>query len=722
MAGQRGPSESHSLPQTACDPALFTRLDQLAGEKGFASTNPILWYAGWQSSMLFDYRPGWWTDKLYQRIGPKKTDMTWVGQARRALARLPQTAVYIIATFGDALCAAQLNAQGQRDAGVRAVRADKAAKQLAGMLTGSDMSKDIRVDDMALNYLIPTSTTDAGQAVQAYFADTLTLQQCIDYSKLSDVCSVATELAIETGQQRLGLADLTTLYFRAEMTLTDWQSGVRKLGWIDPIHIDWLEPLHRVWPGIGEIYDWMRRGITDGELVASYHLDADFNDAYDDQARKWLRAAGVSSDDARYWWRAQYAAPDPQTMFGLYYRSQAGLLPGASPVTDDDCKQAIALSTIPPAYRDAVFAGRWTYLPGRILKTIYDERLTDEQTVYQHLVAEGIYPADATLQVSLWQQERVAYQRRKVGALTVSAMVSAFSAGTLGTSELLTQATAEGLAPDQVQAVLAAARLERDMKHRGELLAKLKSQYLSGLLPDVAVGAGLAGIGLDSEDVSSLLTLWREELELAPHKDSVGDLTKWYSQGIISDTQFAMGLSQLRYTPADIARVIGSADLVNMSSSLGKAEKLSSGAIRNMTADEKRWNKAIKQASDYHGTANQRTRTKAGAQLAWIKQWVTGTISPVSKRSQGVPPVQEDSTDDYQAAASFVDAPFLESPGAAGIPSAGSATETVDQAGLAGSGEAPTELTDAGLAAAATEQLAEEAAVAQDIGPQTPQS
>jgi hypothetical protein len=461
---------------------------------------------------------------------------------------------------------------------------------------------------------------------------------------------------------------------------------MRRLGWLSDDYVSWFDKAQEWWPANVQAVDWMRRGIVSNDAVKSLRLDDGFDDALGDRPKKWLKGADTDDEMARYLWRSSFVVPDVSALLPWYYRSQAGFLQGDSAITDDDLRLSLQYSTLPPRFRAAAYDARWERIAARQLKMAYDESLIDEDGVFRRLVSEGIHPDDASILVAEWQKLKPMYFRRKIGAGGASAYGKAFAAGTIGTAELVAELQSEGFTSAEIAAAVTEARAERRRHSRAQIIVSLHKRYLAGEVNELQVEGVLLSSGLDPEDTAELLRLWRIEFEIHPRQVSASEQCSWYKQGLINETQFASALAQLRYSPADSARIIAACDLAKLQGDLKKAEQIVGKTGKGLSADQKAWNAELKAAEKLYGTVSKRTITPAGKQMAWVQKYVTGAPKPVSKRT----PTNGTTTALLPAAegesAADIDTAVADELAAAQAGESGSASAAPSEIGGAGSG------------------------------------
>jgi len=690
MHPQREKAAGPGLPATTCATDLFSRIDALAVNKETHADFPVRYYLGFDNGSPFIefVRPNSFVGNLYSAARPDPAFPNWVNWARVFFGRIGMLTIWALGALADIMVTAKKGPGGCVDPRLKEIKADIAAKELVGKIFGSDVSWYTQIDQYARNYICPTETIDAGQALDAYLHDAIDRQALTDYTRASNRCPFVADVAIEIGQQRPGPQEIIGMHFRGVLPRHEVDVELRRQGWLSKEYVSWLVQLHDWWPDLTTTIDWMRRDLAGDDRAKAWGLDQDFAGAKGADANKWLKQLGVSDADAKRLFRAQYQPVDVQTAYNFYWRSQAGLMPAGATFSDGDLRDAIKYSTLPPRYRDAAYAARWSPLGFRQLKLAYDEFLIGDAGVKQALVAAGFAPQFADIEVAQYAKLRPSYRRRKIGAAGAAAFTKAFAAGSIGTREYLAELAAEGFTAEEQQEALQEARAERRRHSRAELVKHLHSHYIQGTADDATVGAALAAIGLDTEDARELHSLWRIELETNPRQHSGGQLVAWYQAGLMREAELVASLLQLRYSAADVARIVTVADRGKISKELTDAEKLVTAAKRSLSAEQKQWATQIKEAEKLVGSVSARTVTRAGKLLNWVQRQITGTPKPAAKKGPPEGGVTNGGEAAIAEAAAFVD-PGVESiparsetvPAVLGPPAGGPANEATATGG-----------------------------------------
>jgi hypothetical protein len=285
----------------------------------------------------------------------------------------------------------------------------------------------------------------------------------------------------------------------------------------------------------------------------------------------------------------------------------------------------------------------------------YDEGLVEQPQVIQALITEGYSPADAQTLFAEWAKLKPKYVAAKLGLPAIHQLVSMYADALIGTRDFQAGCATIGLDEEETAAALQGAQNERRTKHRASLLSTLRASYLSGAVGDHVLPAMLSLVGLDAEDIVEVASFWRAEFESRPRPDSAADLGASFRAGLINETEYVAALTQLRYSPEQIARILYAAQAAEWSKKMRDAEMLVKNAASSLTAEHKRWADEIKQAEKLAGKVEQRTRTSAGKLMSWIKGRVAKPPKKVSEKGPKNEAVYSQSVAALEEAAAFVE-------------------------------------------------------------------
>ncbi len=245
------------------------------------------------------------------------------------------------------------------------------------------------------------------------------------------------------------------------------------------------------WPARAEIIQRGVIGAYNGAQANSGDLATDIALVSGDQATKDWLGAGVDPQEIKTWWAAHWQPVSIGDAFELYRRTAAGLLTDGPPFLDADLDLAIAQTGVLPGYRENIKALAFTPLNRRQIKQLYDDYIIDEGQLNAYLVAGGLEPNDAPLQVQDWQKLRPVYTRKRVGGTGPSGLMGEYASCSIGTSEYLSELNELGFNGAEQSLALAEAQAVRKRKGNAQLMSFAKGRYTSGTITYAQCSAAL---------------------------------------------------------------------------------------------------------------------------------------------------------------------------------------------------------------------------------------
>jgi hypothetical protein len=642
-----GPAQKAGLPGTACAPDLFARFRNLKQAPGAAQNAAIRSALGFEQpyDSPFIFGADSWLGVLWTHTANLDNIPQWNGgmpviqvlawwaiigckAAGLVLCALFAMVVWTAAFIGDAILQLANIPDGCERIPIQTCMADIMLKTWWGRITGDDVGYSTRISAYARDWNCPTLHVSAGEAIQAWLHNEIVQPDLYNYAKMNALCNVATDIIVNTQRYRVGIPETIELWRRDQIPTQAVKEFVRRVGVLDDDQVGHIKTISFDRPGIGQVIRRANLGLYDPLDRQNYGLDQD-----QDQlpkpgtlAPEWR--AGIYDKELKDAWAEHWQPVDVQTAYALYRRTVAGLMPGNAQFGDVDLEAAIRFSAVMPIYRDHIKALVWEPLNRRQLKALYDDYILAEADLVQRMVATGLAPSDAQAQVADWAKLRPLYTRRLVGGTGPGGLMAEFAAGTMGTSEYLSELGQLGFNGAEQQIALAEARAVRERRTRGQLISWLHARYIKGEVLEPAAMAALTGFGLDGEDVGNLLRLWRIELEVMPKEPSVAELLDWQCKGIISEEDLVTRLAQMRYQSGDIANMIAVNDLKCANQRATQAGKYLQASDRKLTQAEAYWRKLLSTTERKFGTVKQRTRTRAGQLLSVLKSELEGAPPP----------------------------------------------------------------------------------------------
>jgi hypothetical protein len=195
-----------------------------------------------------------------------------------------------------------------------------------------------------------------GDAIGGYLSNALTAQELDAHWAIAGFCPQSVQVATHSSKAKPVPAQLASMLFRELIDKTDYNAGMRQLGYLDKSVANDLLELNKPLPGLSDIVSFMVRDAGDdgpGGVVERFGLDSAFDVKYSEQLKKWSDHQGIDQKIAQYAWRSHWTIPAPQQLFEFYHRLRKN--PKFGDVLGD-IKAALLQQDILPYWQDHFLA------------------------------------------------------------------------------------------------------------------------------------------------------------------------------------------------------------------------------------------------------------------------------------------------------------------------------------------------------------------------------
>ena len=594
--------------------------------------------------------------------GEMKGDVTFLSN----IFRFGKIGLLILGSIGDFVMSVAQLPGGANVEAVKSLLVVKMFRQVVNKFAGVNVEFPGSNGQYTLNWLNPTVIESTGEALAGYLSDQISIDEYLTLAKANGQCERAAKLAADVGQQRLGpneindlrhrgldplkwadrlrelgyidpdtrndLFDLsaqrlavdqiTQLYLRGEMGRDRWEELVKALGWADESARQSLITLTRWQPDLGTTLDWADKGIPDNAESEQYQFDTNFNASYTPQIAAYLATLGIDKDAAKLLWRGHWNRLDLASAYQMFQRFRPGSVPPEIAFGENDLRDAIRLSGARPDTWERLVRLANPPIGIRQLNKPYEYGIIDDDRLLQGYQDIGFSQADAQILLAQARRDKITWQRGEFGAPNAAALVKQFAAGELTTAELGSELAGAGYDADLASKALIEARVLRARNARTAIMGQIKRSYLAGEISDAQSSSALLSIGLDPEAAAALVGEWRAISEVNPKQIPAAELLGWYQQGLISAEVLAARLALLRFTAADIGRMIAVADLKVMKQHEAEATKLAHGPAGKIKGQLGGWGKILNTLKAEFKDVAKGAQTPAGKILSTLESQV----------------------------------------------------------------------------------------------------
>lgn len=367
--------------------------------------------------------------------------------------------------------------------------------------------------------------------------------------------------AVEAARTRPGVQEVISLFRRGLLTQAQADERFRGLGVIDPNEGAMLYALSEVIPTVGDIFKYLVKDVANQEFVQTANLDEGFADSWNDQFQAWADANGISQEQIKYEYRAQWADVPLTQIFQMWWRLRPGRVPDDLVFTEEQAKFMMKIQEVQPGFRDRLM--RIAYLPinRTDIMSAYTAGTMSKDEVYERFQDLGYIAEDAQAMTDMLvtkaagqlQSSLGAWTRRRINREYIDGTITHAQADRL-LSRTVLDAQVRGDALDDADTI-------RSAKKRAACIKGVKRRYYTGEFNSNTARLRLMALGLEQAVIIELLDGWECERSSKSKEPTIAMLTSWVTKGIITWDQFGRRLSNLGYTDDDVLRIRQATDL-----------------------------------------------------------------------------------------------------------------------------------------------------------------
>lgn len=204
--------------------------------------------------------------------------------------------------------------------------------------------------------LCPTEFPTSDQATAAYLANAIPDSIRNSWWNMNNRCTEPMLAVLEASRNKIGVGELLQLRLRKKISGSEWDTGLRQLGYLHQSERNKLWDLSEFIPPYTDITRFMVRDAFDQRLVAQFQLDKEFDQKFNGKVVEWAEAQGIRREVMQAIWRSHWTIPSPGQLYQMIHRLDK-LLPGVTqPQVIEWAKDALAQQDIAPFWRDKLIA------------------------------------------------------------------------------------------------------------------------------------------------------------------------------------------------------------------------------------------------------------------------------------------------------------------------------------------------------------------------------
>lgn len=356
------------------------------------------------------------------------------------------------------------------------------------------------------------------------------------------------------------------------------------------------DKLRYVWPTPTDLIPFAVRDIWNQDVVTRFEYDAEFPDTF----QTFMERAGMGwkpSDLnvtvapqfdiswARAYWRAHWQMMSPtQASFAVHLLRPSADNPAQSRIanvrafTRTDFDTVLKIADYPPIIREWLFGLSYTPLTRVDIRRMAKLKVLTPLQVYEAYRDLGYNEFNAAklrdftfedIEAAATSRERARIEGiarnlflsclwdRKEFMRTIYAVRRPTAAKRAEFLNLDAAAQANEAAGDANVVFLAdVLELQRSYNNTKAAVAAIRKAGKNGLLNRQQVVTELTNLGLKEDCVNSMVDKWAIEGKVSLKQPTAANILKWLIRGSMTATEANFRLSQLGFTPPDIARMI----------------------------------------------------------------------------------------------------------------------------------------------------------------------
>lgn len=418
--------------------------------------------------------------------------------------------------------------------------------------------------------------------------------------KLQGDCVKWQELLVENAYVKPDITGVISLERRKLIEYDEAKKRLFKLGIKDEDTISEFYTLTQQLPSMQDVILYMTRDVGDPDAVQENELDTDFDVKYSDKLKEWMDTQGVPEEVAKYSWRAHWQYPSNTAIYEMVRRlrpdrKKTGGEFDDVDVTIEDAEKVLKVNDTAPKWVRPLLAVSYATLTRvdirrmHCIGVIEDDDLAD---AYQNI---GYNKTDADSQAEFTKRLNKESQSCNRTGFTVAKIMSLYKDGGFREDEAKQLLQTMELPDDQVQSLIDGA--DTELMAKSKILQKkaLRKRYLMGDMEHYEAESMLMQAGFDLSQANNYVSDWDAEKRFKYKQPAATILCKWWSSGLLSGDDYSRRLTNLGYSPDDIARMMAmcAGDLAKRKQKdAEKAEKDAEAARKKLAAANARACKA----------------------------------------------------------------------------------------------------------------------------------
>ena len=528
-----------------------------------------------------------WTDVPFiPGLHDKKSYCDWVGDCKAAVMAPNHNTgfVEIIADIAGALVSAipgmrdqggkahdgmrDLLSFAQRNSGILAAQPGIADPMCVGSVvsllaipsviqhyTGIDIEYSMEPLKQVMRHSSPTLIPDQGAIDAAYIGNKITLKEWECYTRANGNIPDIHYKAMMVGARQMEIPEAAAARRRGLISVQQYRDSLRDDGILDDKLAEAIYKLGDYIPPVSDIMRWMTKDVANEQYVQFAQLDEGFAESWSPQFAKWASDNGVSAEQVKYEYRAQWQDLSPTTIYSMVHRLRPGRVDASVAFTAANALDLLKIQEVPAGFRQRMLEIAYVPINRTDIIAMRKAGTMDEAESVERMMDLGYSPADAKVQATFITMKVAREEQASMGAWTQRRIIKEYIGGTVTEDDAFKLLGRTVLDPWQRREALKDADLIRSAQSRAKCIKGVRRRYFTGQIKGAEAVQWLQAYGLDQAVIDEMVAGWQCERDSKSKEPTIQMLTSWVSKGIITWDQFGERLTNLGYTKDDVQRI-----------------------------------------------------------------------------------------------------------------------------------------------------------------------
>lgn len=437
--------------------------------------------------------------------------------------------------------------------------------------------------DRCILFAEHTTTPSVSTATAAYVRSYLTEAQVTELYRWSGSDPIALTLEQALAQARPTTTEQIEYSRRNDGGADALDNELLQLGYSNQRYRQLLSDLYDRVPSATEVLNDLRRGTAEPALVTRYGLDDKLPAPLPDLYRRALAAEGITPEVFQRVWRQTWDQGGIGRAEQALIRLRPGDVPAAIEFTEDDFRNFLAMSDIPPFWIERLRELAYRPVAFRQINQLVQQGGLAHPDVVKLWRNIGYRPEDADALATAGERQSAMQAASQGHGFTPAEIVK------LLVAHEMTDAAADGwlarlrLRPEEIDTLHQRVAAERDAAHRRERIAAIRTAFVHGSIIDSDAIIKLGEMGVVGAEAQFEVDTWKLAKQQHAHPLSRAEVVQLLRDGLITGDQYVLRLRLLGYT-ADDAEASLAIVLAGMRTAQAKAVAAQTRAVQRAAA------------------------------------------------------------------------------------------------------------------------------------------